>query len=49
MYRKGTLKVTLETTAEFVAVVVPVKVKTGAPVGQITTEGLFGTGPLFYQ
>lgn len=48
-HRKGTLNVTLETTAEFVARVVPVKVMTGAPVGQITTEGLFGTGPLLYQ
>mgnify|MGYP007094452085 CR=1 FL=1 len=45
-HRKGTLK---ETTAEFVARVVAVKVMTGAPVGQITTEGLFGTGPLLYQ
>lgn len=48
--RKGTLKVTLETTAEFIAVVEPVKViMIGAPVGQITTVGLFGPGLVLYQ
>lgn len=40
-HRKGTLTVTLETIAEFVAITVPVRIIIGAPVGQITTGGLF--------
>ena len=40
-HRKGTLTVTLETVAEFVAIIVPVRIIIGAPVGQLTTRGLF--------
>ena len=40
-HRKGTLTVTVETTAGFVTIIVPVRIMIGAPVGQITTGGLF--------
>ena len=40
-HRKGTLTVTLATIAEFVTIIVPVRIIIGAPVGQITTGGLF--------
>ena len=40
-HRKGTLTVTLETTAGFVTIIMPVGIMIGAPVGQITTGGLF--------
>ena len=40
-HREGTLTVTLETTAGFVAIIAPVRIMVGAPVGQITTGGLF--------
>ena len=40
-HRKGTLTVTLATTAGFVTIIVPVGIMIGAPVGQITTGGLF--------
>jgi len=40
-HRKGTLTVILETTAGFVTIIVPVRIMIGAPVGQITTRGLF--------
>lgn len=39
-HRKGTLTVTVE-TAGFVTIIVPVRIMIGAPVGQITTGGLF--------
>ena len=39
-HRKGTLTVTVETTG-FVTIIVPVRIMIGAPVGQITTGGLF--------
>ena len=39
-HRKGTLTVTVETTG-FVTIIVPVRLMIGAPVGQITTGGLF--------
>lgn len=38
---KGTLTVTLETTAGFATVIVPARIMIGSPVGQITTGGLF--------
>lgn len=40
-HRKGTLTITVETTAGFVTIIVPVRIMIGAPVGQITTGGLF--------
>ena len=40
-HRKGTLTVTVETTAGFVTIIVPVRIMIGALVGQITTGGLF--------
>ena len=40
-HRKGTLTVTLKTTAGFVTIIAPVRIMIGAPVGQITTGGLF--------
>ena len=39
-HRKGTLTATLETIAEFVVVIVPVRIIIGVPVGQLTTGGL---------
>lgn len=39
-HRKGALTVTVETTG-FVTIIVPVRIMIGAPVGQITTGGLF--------
>ena len=39
--RKGTLTVTLKTTAGFVTIIAPVRIMIGAPVGRITTGGLF--------
>ena len=39
-HRKGTLTVTVETTGS-VTIIVPVRIMIGAPVGQITTGGLF--------
>lgn len=41
VHRKGTLTATLKTTAGFVTIIVPVRIMIGAPVGQITTGGLF--------
>ena len=40
-HREGTLTVTLETNAGFVAIITPVRIMIGALVGQITTGGLF--------
>ena len=40
-HRKGTLTITVETTAGLVTIIVPVRIMIGAPVGQITTGGLF--------
>lgn len=40
-HRKGTLTITLETTAGFITVIVPVGIMIGALAGQITTRGLF--------
>ena len=40
-HSKGTLTVTLETIAGFITIIVPVGIMIGAPVGQITTGGLF--------
>ena len=40
-HRKGTLTVTVETAAGFVTIIVPGRIMIGAPVGQITTGGLF--------
>ena len=39
--RKGILAATLEKIAVFVAIIVPVRMITVAPVGQLTTRGLF--------
>ena len=40
-YRKGILTVTLETTAGFVTIIVPVRIMIGGLVDPITTGGLF--------
>lgn len=39
--RKGILAATLEKITVFVAIIVPVRMITVAPVGQLTTRGLF--------
>ena len=39
--RKGTLAKTLEKIAVFVAIIVPVRIILVAPIGQLTTGGLF--------
>lgn len=40
-HRKGTLAATLETIAVFGAIIVPVRIIIVAPLGQLTTAGLF--------